>query len=545
MRKLSAAFFAILLHEHGTPDSQTLIDSYITHLFELAEGVFGFAVGEHLMPKLKPEMANRVRAAALGGAVLVEVVPAEHRLRSISMTELERMFDFREFKQLPDPRESIVFFTTKSGIAAVKEMEHRKNRVAVNFVDLADQKRSKKEKPTNQVDLFKILSRKQASVDPAAHNDSSSRMRFPEKLRSQSNNSPLAAFTQARAADESTGFQQSTVNVAEEGLSQRAEPNRAPESLSLFHPVSNKASNAPRRSKDSVQYGHESFHNSTCISLAPGSSNAHQNDPGLSHIDLRSKLQHNISKNGYFKTMKMTGMILNCDSDHLDGAVNRSARGGSDESHPNAHNLNISAQCDEIIHNTSLSRTLKTATPRHLRESERVRQIKQKVLPVPACSLGSGQLGVAWEPEERKQSIGLQQLSVRAAFKIKRSVLTLKSLASIDSRPEAALLQPKRKQTNILISKRSATMKFEDLAKRANPDSSPQASPSLEPRGLGSPRRPLQLQSMQCLQSTRASSKGDPRSIVFTRRACSGRPTQKPAVVLFARSGCRGSTVAS
>ena len=210
MRKLSAAFFAILLHEHGTPDSQTLIDSYITHLFELAEGVFGFAVGEHLMPKLKPEMANRVRAAALGGAVLVEVVPAEHRLRSISMTELERMFDFREFKQLPDPRESIVFFTTKSGIAAVKEMEHRKNRVAVNFVDLADQKRSKKEKPTNQVDLFKILSRKQASVDPAAHNDSSSRMRFPEKLRSQSNNSPLAAFTQARAADESTGFQQST-----------------------------------------------------------------------------------------------------------------------------------------------------------------------------------------------------------------------------------------------------------------------------------------------------------------------------------------------
>jgi hypothetical protein len=209
VRKLSAAFFAVLLHEHGTPDNASLIDSYLTHLFELAEGIFGFAVGEHLMPKLRPELANQVRSAALKGAVLIEVQPAERKLRGISLQELERMLDFREFKHLPDPRESIVFFTTKAGIAAVRETELQKNRVAVNFVDLAYKKRSKKEKPTNQVDLFKILSRKRATADLPPARDFGARSSSGAQPQTQSHNSPADTFIDAKPADDSTGFQQS------------------------------------------------------------------------------------------------------------------------------------------------------------------------------------------------------------------------------------------------------------------------------------------------------------------------------------------------
>ena len=207
MRKLGAAFFALLLHENGTPDNQTLIDSYLTHLFELADGVFGFAVGEHLMPKLRPELANQVRSAALKGAVLVEVAPVDGRLRSISLRELERMFDFREFRNFPDPRESIVFFTTKAGVAAVRDTEHKKNKVAVNFVDLAYKKRSKKEKPTSQVDLFKILARKKAAVGPDTPADGCAGTSQADHSQPHSNNSLANTFVDARTANASNGFQ--------------------------------------------------------------------------------------------------------------------------------------------------------------------------------------------------------------------------------------------------------------------------------------------------------------------------------------------------
>jgi hypothetical protein len=441
------------------------------------------------------------------------------------MKELERMFDFREFRQLPDPKESILFFTTRAGIAAVREQEHKKNRVAVNFVDLAFKKRSKKEKPTSQVDLFKILSRKGVTVVPAipGNRNIESGCRGEEL----SHTSPTNTFIEARPTGDSNGFQQPRAEVA-------AGSSRALEGPSCFRQATVLSRMAPRKSRDSAAGAHESFHDTTCRSLAHLSPTALPTGCDLSQVDLRSSLQRHIVARSSFKPPRGARRILRGDSDQLDGPTTCTARAASGESGKTVRCHDDSAQREEYGAWSPLCR-LRECTPVHLRESERVRRIKLVLFESPAPRPDSGNFELGWDAQAPPRP---QKLADRSAFKIKQSVLTLKSLASLDSR-DARLPRQLRVPADLIVENKSLPTKLTDFPKRERLDSSPQAPLRLVSRRL---QRPITLRSVPDLRSKRAGDTGEFKTITLTRKNCWTGPA-KPAAFL-ARCARRGPVLA-
>lgn len=160
IRKISSAFFALLLHESNLFDNSSLIDSYLTQIFELSPGIFGFCVGEHWVPKIKKKQIEEIQQLANDGNFYISMDPADKTLTGFKVEDLERAVDFKEFQQLPDPKSVPVFFKVQVSVKVqtATYVPRDKNEVTPPAEVLEEPKpQSRPNKPTKSINLFELI----------------------------------------------------------------------------------------------------------------------------------------------------------------------------------------------------------------------------------------------------------------------------------------------------------------------------------------------------------------------------------------------------
>lgn len=114
VRKLAAVFIALLLHQCRYPDISTLLDSYLTQLFDYAPGIFGFSSNENLKSNLWLRHSEALKEALDSGAILAAYDKRTKEVSCLTLMELRRSMEFREFKYFPDPQYCMIIFLIKS-----------------------------------------------------------------------------------------------------------------------------------------------------------------------------------------------------------------------------------------------------------------------------------------------------------------------------------------------------------------------------------------------------------------------------------------------
>ena len=161
VRKISAVFFALLLHESNLFDNSSLIDSYLTQIYELFPGVFGFCVGEHWVSKIKHKQMEDIKQLAIDGCFYISMDLTDKSLKGLKVEDFERTADFKEFQHLPDPKSSPIFFhvkVNKQNVPTSTYVPRDKNEVTPP-ADVQEEPKphSRLQKPTKSINVFDLI----------------------------------------------------------------------------------------------------------------------------------------------------------------------------------------------------------------------------------------------------------------------------------------------------------------------------------------------------------------------------------------------------
>ena len=150
----------MLFHESNQFDNSSLLDSYLTQIYELCPGVFGFCVGEHWIPKIKNKQIEDIQRLVSDGYFYISMDPANKKLSGFRVEDLERAVDFKEFQQLPDPKSLPVYFGVQvtESVQTAMYVPRDKNEITPPAEAQVEPKpQSRPNKPTKSINLFEII----------------------------------------------------------------------------------------------------------------------------------------------------------------------------------------------------------------------------------------------------------------------------------------------------------------------------------------------------------------------------------------------------